>query len=270
MKNKSGGEKVMKKKFCTIIMVAFMMLLLVTVGAINCVRAQAAERTSWQTQVIPTIDGEWTSDDEWTDGEETTIGNVVAFRSTWDMGDEYVMTRWIIEFFTDTTNDLADFWDFCIDGDQSGGSAPQVGDFRFRISGHTEFVWYEGDGTVWTEKDLDETEIEWAMSLSESPTESTPHWILEFQIPKNGGTVQLGPTWNLMFRVYDSSNALLGAPTWPEGSDMDVPDSWGIENFEMGAIPEGLSFGVLVLLSSAAVIVAAVVLRKRSRLDKSS
>jgi hypothetical protein len=265
MKNNSGGEKVMKKKFCTIIMVAFMMLLLVTVGAINCVRAQAAERTSWQTQVTPTIDGEWTSEDEWTDGEETTIGDVVAFRSTWDMGDEYVMTRWIIEFFTDTSDDLADFWDFCIDGDQSGGSAPQVGDFRFRISGHTEFVWYEGDGTVWIEKDLDETEIEWAMSLSESPTESTPHWILEFQIPKNGGTVQLEATWNLMLRVYDSTNALQGGPTWPEGSDMDAPDSWGIENFEMGAIPEGLSFGVMVLLSTVAAIIGISFLRKRPK-----
>jgi hypothetical protein len=261
----SGGEKVMKKKVYTIIMVAFMMLLLVSVGAINCVRAQAAERISWQTQVEPTIDGEWTSEDEWTDGEETTIGNVVAFRSTWDTGDEYYMTRWIIEFFTDTTNDLADRLDFCIDGDQSRGSAPQEGDFRFRISGHTEFVWYEGDGTVWIEKDLDETEIEWATSLSESPTESTPHWILEFQIPKNGGTVQLGPTWNLMIRLYDSTNALMGAQTWPEGSNLDVPDSWGIENFEMGAIPEGLSFGVMLLLSTVAAIIGISFLRKRPK-----
>jgi hypothetical protein len=255
----------MKKKFCTIIMVAFMMLLLVTVGLINCASAQAAERTSWQTQVTPTIDGKWTTEDEWTDGEETMIGNIVSFRSTWDMGDEYVMTRWIIEFFTDTTEDLADRLDFCIDGYHEGGSAPQEGDFRFRISGHTEFVWYEGDGTSWIEKELDETEIEWATSLSESPSESTPHWILEFQIPKNGGTVQLDATWNLMVRVYDSTNALMGGPCWPEGSDLDVPDSWGTENFEMGAIPEGLSFGVMLLLSTVAAIVGISFLRKRPK-----
>jgi hypothetical protein len=267
MKNKSGGEKVMKKKFCTIMMVAFMMLLLVSVGAISCVRAQAAERVSWQTQVTPTIDGEWTSDDEWTDGEETMIGDVVAFRSTWDMGDEYVMTRWIIEFFTDTTDDIADRVNFCIDGDQSGGATPQPGDFRFYISGHTEFVWYEGDGTDWIEKDLDETEIEWATSLSASPTESTPHWILEFQIPKNGGTVQLDITWNLMVMISDSSSGIVGANAarWPEGSDTDVPDTWGIENFEMGAIPEGLSFGVMLLLSTVAAIVGISYLRKQPK-----
>jgi len=255
---------VIRKKLCTLTTVAFLMLLMVSVGAINCVLAQAAERTSYATVVTPTIDGMWTSEDEWTDGEETMIGDVVAFRSTWDMGD-FVMTRWIIEFFTDTTEDLADRVDFCIDGDQSGGSAPQEGDFRFRISGHTELVWYEGDGTTWIEKDLDETEIEWATSLSESPTESTPHWILEFQIPKNGGTVQLGITWNLRVSVYDSSNALAGRPSWPEGSDQDVPDTWGMENYSSDTIPEGLSFGVLVLLSSAAVIVATVGLRKRSK-----
>jgi len=260
----------MKKKFCALTMIAFMAFSLVSVGAINYASAQAAERTSYSTVVEPTIDGMWTSDDEWTDGEVTTIGDVVEFRSTWDMGDEYVMTRWIIEFLSDTTDDLADFWNFCIDGDQSGGTAPQPGDFRFRIAGHTEFDWYEGDGTGWTAVELDETEIEWATSLSASPTDSTPHWILEFQIPKNGGTVQLGITWNLGLSVYDSSNAQLGASTWPEGSEGDVPDSWGVENFTMEQIPEGLSFGVLVLLSSAAVVVATVVLRKRSRLDKSS
>jgi hypothetical protein len=265
MKNKSGGEKVMKKKFCTIMMVAFMMLLLVSVGAISCVRAQAAERVSWQTQVTPTIDGEWTSDDEWTDGEETMIGDVVAFRSTWDMGDEYVMTRWIIEFFTDTTDDLADLVNFCMDGDQSGGATPQPGDFRFYMRGHTEFVWYEGDGTDWIEKDLDETEIEWATSLSASPTESTPHWILEFQIPKNGGTVQLGITWNLMVVVYDSTNALQGWPHWPEEADIDVPDTWGMENYSSEAIPEGLSFGVMLLLSTVAAIVGISFLRKQPK-----
>ena len=259
----SGGEKVMRKKFCTIIMVAFMMLLLVSVGAIKCARAQAAERISWQTQAIPTIDGDWTSDDEWTDGEITPIGEDAACRSTWDMGDEDVMTRWVVEFFSDTTDDPEDYWQVCFDGDQSMGSAPQATDFKFEITGHGDLVWYEGDGTDWTEKELDETEIEWASSLSDSPTNSTAHWILEFQIPKNLGSVLLSMTWNLRVAVYDASNSEAGELAWPPDSDADVPDTWGMENFAMEPIPEGLSFGVLVLLSSAAVIVATVVLRKR-------
>jgi hypothetical protein len=254
----------MKKKFCTLTTVAFMMLLLASVGAINCVRAQAAERTSWSTQLAPTHDGMWTSEDEWTDGEITVIGEDVAFRSTWEMGD-FVNTRWIVEFFSDTTDDAEDYWQFCTDGDQSGGTAPQAGDFKFEITGHTDLVWYEGDGTGWTEVTLDETEIEWANALSESPTDSTEHWILEFTIPKNGGTVQLGITWNLRVAVYDASNPDAGVLAWPEGSEEDDPSGWGMENYQMANIPEGLSFGVLVLLSSAAVIVASVVLRKRSK-----
>ncbi|MGD9131195.1 MAG: hypothetical protein PVH73_06435 [Candidatus Bathyarchaeota archaeon] len=255
----------MKKKFCTIIMVAFIVILLVSVGAISCVSAQGGERISWSTGVIPTIDGEWTTDDEWTtNGEETPMGEGATCRSTWDFGD-VVMSRWLVEFFTDTTDDAEDYWEFCIDGLAEGGSAPAAGDFKFVITGHTDLVWYEGDGSGWVEVELDETEIEWACSLSDSPTNGTAHWILEFQIPKNAGTVQMDPTWNLRIAVYDASNAEAGELAWPEGSDADDPSGWGMENYSSDVIPEGLSFGIMVLLSSATVIGASVVLRKRSK-----
>jgi hypothetical protein len=255
----------MKKKLCTIIMVAFMVLLLVSVGAINCVSAQGGERISWSTGVIPTIDGEWTTDDEWTtNGEETPMGEGATCRSTWDfVSMEEVYTRWLVEFFADTTDDTEDYWEFCIDGDMGGASAPAAADFKFVITGHGDLVWYEGDGTGWAEKELDETEIEWASSLSESPTNSTAHWILEFVINKGGGTVLMDPTWNLRIAVYDASNSEAGELAWPEGSDADDPSGWGMENYSGEVIPEGLSFGIMVLLSSAAVIVATVVLRKR-------
>ena len=256
----------MKKKLCTIIMVAFMVLLLVSVGAINCVSAQGGERISWSTGVIPTIDGEWTTDDEWTtNGEITPMGEGATCRSTWDFGDAGVMTRWLVEFFADTTDDTEDYWEFCIDGDMGGASAPAAGDFKFVITGHTDLVWYEGDGSGWAVVELDETEIEWACSLSDSPTNGTAHWILEFQIIKNAGTVAMGPTWNLRIAVYDASNSEAGELAWPEGSDADDPSGWGLENYSGEVIPEGLSFGIMVLLSSAAVIGASVVLRKRSK-----
>lgn len=257
----------MEKKFCTIMMVAFMVLLLVSVGAISCVSAQAAERISWSTGVVPTIDGEWTTEDEWTtNGEITPIGEGATCRSSWDMVSmEEVYTRWLVEFFSDTTDDTEDYWEFCMDGDQSGGSAPAAGDFKFVITGHTDLVWYEGDGSAWAEVELDETEIEWACSLSDSPTNGTAHWILEFNIPKNAGTVALGITWNLRVAVYDASNAEAGELAWPEGSDGDDPSGWGMENYSSEVIPEGLTFGVMVLLSSAAVIGASIVLRKRSK-----
>ncbi len=253
----------MKKRFCTLTMVAFMMLLLVSVGAINCASAQAAERVSWGMVVQPTYDGVWTPDDEWTDGGEVnTIGEDVSFTSTWFYGDA-VVTQWLVEFLSDTTDDAEDYWEFCIDGYADGGSAPQIGDFKFVITGHTDLVWYEGDGTGWAVADLDASEIEWANALSTSPTDSTEHWVLEFEIAKNVGTVQMDITWNCRVAVYDASTETTAA--WPEGSDADDPSTWGMENYTSDTVPEGLSFGVMVLLSSAAVIVASVGLRKRSK-----
>ena len=75
----------------------------------------------------------------------------------------------------------------------------------------------------------------------------------------------MGILWNIRIAAYDASNPEAGELAWPEGSDADVPEGWGLENYTSETIPEGLSFGVLVLLSSAAVIVATVVLRKRSK-----
>jgi hypothetical protein len=169
--------------------------------------------------------------------------------------DEFVTTRWVVEFFSDTTDDPEDYWQFCIDGEQSGGDSPQPSDYKFEITGHTTLNWYTGGAGVWTGPvSLGETEIEWANSLSASPTNSTPHWILEFQIPKNDGTVQMGILWNLRVAVYDASNPEAGVQAWPP-TNPDVPDGWGIENYTTEPIPEGLTFGVMVLLSSVSVLV---------------
>ncbi|UCC57592.1 MAG: hypothetical protein JSW14_04200 [Candidatus Bathyarchaeum sp.] len=239
------------------------LLLLITVGT-TMAAEPGYERTSWYTQVMPTIDGVWTSEDEWTDGEITVIGEDVAFRSTWDMGGPDVTTHWIIEFFSDTTNDTGDYWQVCFDGDQSGGTAPQVGDYMCNITGHTDLVWYAGDGTGWTEVALDASEIEWANSLSDSPTNSTSHWILEFQILKNTGSVQLSIYWNFRLAVYDASNPGAGVLAWPP-THPDVPYGWGIENYSSDPIPEGLTFAVMVLLSSVSVLVGSHYLWKRSK-----
>ena len=238
----------MRKINATIFCALMLCSILLIVGT-NSVIAQDYVRTSYPTQVIPTIDGKWTTNDEWTDGEFTWIGNNVAFTSTWDMGDD-VMTRWIVEFLTDDTDDSGDFWRFCIDGDQSGTD----GNVRmFEITGHTELIWYLKIGTSdWTEQALDSSEIEWANTISASPTSDTPHWILEFQIPKNNGQITMDILWNLLLQVNDASDPEFLA--WPP-TDPDNADTWGTENYSTEAIPEGLTFGVMALLSSISVIV---------------
>jgi hypothetical protein len=193
------------------------------------------ERVEYPTVVEPTIDGFWTSADEWTDGEETMIGENVAFRSTFNvtgLDPIGVTSYFVIEALNDVTYDAGDYWQICIDGALDGGSAPQTDDFRIDIVGHTDLVVYQGTGSGWTEVELDESEIEWANSLSDSPNNSTPHWVLEFQIPKNEGTVLMGIFWGIRVAVYDASNPNAGVQAWPP-TDRDVPDGWGIETYTM-------------------------------------
>ena len=244
-----------------ILMLCTMLLL------INAETAKAAEpgyeRTDWNPDVEPTIDGAWTTDSEWTlNGEVTMIGEDVAFQSVWEMISETeVSDTFLVEFFSDNTTDGGDYWQLCIDGDQSGSAAPQVGDYRVDILGHNNVTVYQGTGTGWTEVAAPAS-LDWADSLSDSPTNSTPHWILEITFIK--ADLGAGITWNFRLAAYDESNDSL--LSWPP-TDRDVPDGYGVQNYEMAVIPEGFGIGVLVLLSTAAVLVSYFFLRKRSRSD---
>ena len=242
-------KKIITSTFCALMLCS----LVLSVGTVMAAEP-GYERFSRETQVIPTIDGKWTTNNEWTDGQGTWIGTDIAFTSTWDMEGDEVMTRWIIEFLTDTTNDPGDLWRFCLDGSQGGSS----GNVRmFEITGHTELTWYLKIGASdWTVYSLTEDEIEWANSLSASPTSSTPHWILEFQIPKNTGQVTLGIIWNFLLQASDASNPKFLA--WPP-TDPDNADTWGIENYSSEPptepIPEGLTFTVMALLTTVSMLV---------------
>jgi len=247
------------------------LLVLINVGT-TLASEPGYTRIDYSTVVEPTIDGIWTSSDEWTDGDVTMIGENVAFRSTWSMlsmDPITVTTNFVIEILDDDTNDTGDYWQMCIDGSADGGSAPQSGDFLIEIVGHTNLTVYQGDGTGWTKVTPAAGELFFANSISASPTSSTPHWIAEFTILKTAGVIQMVEIWGLRVAVYDESNSAAGVQAWPP-TDQDVPDGWGVQNYTQDQIPEGLSFGVLVLLSSVAVIATILVFRKRSRIDKSS
>ena len=249
----------MKKIIATTLCILMLCSLLVLISGGTTMAAEPGyERISYPTQVVPTIDGMWTSEDEWTDGDVTWIGTDVAFRSTWDDNGTYVMTRWIVEFFSDTTDDPGDYWLFCIDSVQRGGSNPTGR--KFEITGHTDLVWFLGMGEDWVEQLMDPSEIEWANSLSASPTNSTPHWILEFQIAKNSGDIIMDIVWNFFLQASDASNP--GVHAWPP-TDPDVPDTWGVENYSTEAIPEVFTFAVMVLLSTVSMLVGYKYFEKR-------
>jgi hypothetical protein len=216
------------------------------------------------TNVTIVIDGTWTSTDEWTlNGEVTPIGDDASFRSVWTMaGTDIVYDTFLVEFFSDNTTDAGDYWQMCIDGDQSGGATPQSGDFRIDIEGHNNLTVYEGNGSGWAATATPGT-LEWDDSLSASPTNSTPHWILEITFLKS----DLGASayWNFRLAMYDANTTTLAA--WPP-TPRDEPNRWGVQDYVMAVVPEGFSLGIVVLLSSAAVIVGFYCLQKRSRPDK--
>ena len=232
-------KKIIVITLCNLMLFS-LLLTVVTVMAVE----PGYERTGFLTQVTPTIDGMWTSPDEWTDGEETWIGEDVVFRSTYDND----MTRWIVEFLTDTTNDASDLWRFCIQGRPSTSTGVRM----FEITGHSELEWYSLSGETWVVRDSDASEIEWANSLSTSPTNTTPHWILEFQINKVTGQVTMEDVWNFFLQASDHSDP--GFHAWPP-TDPDVPEEWGVENDITEPIPEGLTFAVMALLTTVSMLV---------------
>ena len=231
--------------------------------------------TTYSLQNPVTLDGKWTSPTEWTDGGDTTFGNTsnAVFRSKWEMvsdGSAFSVFQYIIvEILNDNTNDTGDYWQFCFDGDESGGAAPKAGDIasdtmdiRIDILGHNNLTAYYGTGTGWSPVSAPAT-FQWSNAINTSPTSSTPHWILEVKIDK----INFGIAADYWLRVayYDASRAAAGVQAWPPTS-RDVPDNWGDIPYVSGAIPENLAVGVVVLLSSVAVLVGSFVLRKKKTL----
>jgi hypothetical protein len=175
-----------------------------------------------------------------------------------------VITNFIIEFLTDNTNDTGDYWQMCVDSDLDGGTAPQPNDFKIEVVGHGDVVVYEGDGSDWVAVTPSAGAITFAESISESPTSSTSHWIAEFTFVKTALVPNMGEYWAFRLAVFDESNSGAGVQAWPP-TDPDVPDGYGYQDYSSEPIPEALTIGVMVLLSSVSVLVGYHYLRKRPR-----
>jgi len=242
--------------------------LLIGTGIVMAAKA-GYSHTVYPLQTAVTWDGNWTSTGEWTDGFPTSITANSVFRTKWELiSDPFRVNQYIlVEILNDTTNDAGDYWQICMDCDMSGGTAPGSGDLRIDIVGHNNVTWYQGTGTGWTPMATPSADqFKWSNSISASPHSSTPHWILELMIDK-----ALGPGAQYWARVaaYDASNSAAGVHAWPPSSP-DVPDDYGDFPYVSDPIPESMSLGVVVLLSSVAVLVGSFCYRKRLRIDNCS
>ena len=217
----------------------------------------------------PTIDGDW-GETEWSGGwleKQFPAGTNARFVYRAAQPEQGITLYWIIEF-PDTTNDAGDKVVICIDGGTGegpdGGTAPNANDNKIEITGHNTLNVYVGNGTGWAP--MTTTAVSWANKSTTSPYITTNHWIVEVAVNKGafpwGGSP---PPEGLYVAMYDASNTTQGWVAWPPTSP-DNPSRWGtIATYQAEPVPESLSFGVVVLLSSAAIAIAAFGFRKRTK-----
>jgi len=255
-----------------IVTVAFSILLLcsmliVTAGTATAGNAAYSILEYWASTPV-TVDGNWTVAAEWTDAPRMNMSNTytAGCKYKMDTSVNYAML-WLTEVFDDNTNDAGDIWQICIDPANSGGAAPASTHFKIEILGHTTMKAYQGNGTGWSEITLPAGEVSWANSISASPWNSTPHWVIEFsENDKQTGTITVGQPPNA-FRIayYDASNPAAGWRSWAPGS-ADVPDTWGVvSTYSSTPYPEPFSIVFVALLSIVAVAVGFYFARKHPK-----
>lgn len=106
--------------------------------------------------------------------------------------------------------------------------------------------------------------FKWVTSINTSFSSGPAHRIYEFEYEKIGLNIggEVGQIWERV-GVYDASNAAAGERSWPPGS-VNAPDDWGYIPWSQDPVPEGFTFGFIVMLSSIAVVAGAVLLRKHN------
>lgn len=243
------------------------LLFLITVGTINAGNPEYSI-TEHPSVTTATVDGKWTTEDEWTDTPVTDMSGNATGQFGYNIQDfTNLGLEWIVEIFSDDTDDAGDYWQICTDDQNSGGTAPDSGDFMIEIVGHTTLTLYQGTGSGWIEVTPAEGELTWSNTIDESPWNSTPHWILEIvDSSKIAGTFQVAnqPPTGLRVAAYDANTNTLAA--WAPDSSADVPDTWGIiGDMSMDPIPEGLTFAVMAVVSSISLLAGSHYLRKCSQ-----
>jgi hypothetical protein len=238
--------------------------MLASTGAVVSAAAAGFEHTSYSLVNACTVDGKWTTTTEWSDCQQTMVGTFALYRDKWlgDFGaDPMTITQyWLVEVLNDATTDAGDYVEICLDSNAAGGTAPPADNYRIVLT-PTSMTWYKGTGTGWAAL-ATPASAKYNTTINTSFSSGPAHRIYEVQYEKMA--LGVGATPNIRVAVYDASNAAAGVIAWPTGSSANVPNAWGTCPYSMDPVPEGFSFGILVLLSSVAVVAGAIGLRKLS------
>ena len=264
----------MKKPIAVTICIAI--LACTIIGTANAQKAGFTANSGLQVNPV-TIDGKWTTASEWTDAAEYPLSGGLngIFRLKWWAAEDFstIYQYFLVEIVSDTTNDAADTVQVCyaaaveLFGTPMGGTTPKTDCWKFEVNGTdptATLAVSKGTGTAWANfTTWTRANFNASVTIAASPLSATPHKIIEFRIEHI--SLAINPTTWILVSGYDASNSASGVQVWPTGSSRDVPNDYGLLNSMFEPIPESLSFGIVVLLSSAALIVGSYYLRKRPK-----
>lgn len=208
---------------------------------------------------------------EWTDAYQDFLYNgwtktTDTFSTKWEMGGTpTIADQWLIEVLSCTTSNAGDVFTFCFCGAADDSATPQAADDVLVNVTHTSTTIYRGTGSGWAPDPsiVLGTNVVVGQSMAASAASSTPHWIIELKFDKSGGIVGTSFDSNDRLQVYVASTGQ--TLMWPPMSQQDVPSSYGqlnYSNFAGQSIPEGLTVGVMLVLSTVAVAVSIRYFRK--------
>lgn len=220
-----------------------------------------AAKEGYQFQIfnggIVSTDGAVSPETEWDDSYKDFLydGWTMStnfFRCKWQGAP---VEAWLIEILTDTTPDAGDNYKMCVDTALDGATAPQTDDFKIDWTGGTTTC-YHGTGTAWgSSTAVVGTDVIIATSIAASPASATQHRIIEIYLDK-AGAFAMGMSNNMYMEYTDASTGK--TYKWPPMSNPDVPNDQGVGITEFsGEIPEGLTIGVMLAVSSVAVVISA-------------
>jgi hypothetical protein len=100
---------------------------------------------------------------------------------------------------------------------------------RIDVVMHNTTKVHQGDGTGLIEGTPAEDDLALANQISNSPTSSKTHWIVEFPFLKISGIIQMAEALGIKIALYDENNTV-GVKTWPL-TEQDIPNTWDIQNY---------------------------------------
>jgi hypothetical protein len=234
-------------------------LLLVSVGTVMAYDPGYAI-TEYHDSTGATIDGRWTTPGEWQIGAVYHFGTTqkALFIMQANTAAGYA-PEFVVEF-ADNTLDAGDIIQVCMN--YADSSTPTSGDYKFEIQGLTTKKAYSGTGTAWAESATALSCVVTAATRTTSSHDPAQHVVAEFSIDKGTLGGWGAPPMGLRVACYDASTG--NWVSWPPASTANNPSTWGaITAYSADPVPEGLTIGVMMLLSSVAVIVTTRYFRKR-------